>query len=37
MPTSTEQHRDKELKKSMQQAYPFLTGPLNDLAKTRIR
>lgn len=25
-PTSMEQHRDKELKKPMQQAYPFLTG-----------
>lgn len=26
-PTSIEQHQAKELKKSMQQAYPFLTGP----------
>lgn len=37
MPTSMEQHQAKELKKSMQQAYPFLTGPPKDLAETRIR
>lgn len=36
-PTSMAQHRTKELKDSMQQAYSFLTGPPKDLAKTRIR
>ena len=37
MPTSMAQYQAKESKKSIQQAYPFLTGPPKDLAETQIR